>query len=205
MYFLQWDFVISGLIIIALLIPLYIYRKEIYSKFVREGSIKHFLRDIDAYLSLHHPKFKYNLDIVKKLDNEKDVRRKKILIVEYIIRQFAEYEYELKTQRPVSKEMLWGGYDQNSVLLKDNKLPIDWNQRKKAAWTRDKCRCNRCGKKTTIDNSQALLAKQMKNGGGFNLENIVILCNDCSRIIKSSNIEKTSKDLHILENLLRRV
>lgn len=45
----------------------------------------------------------------------------------------------------------------------------------------------------------------MKNGGGFNLENIVILCNDCSRVIRSENLEKTRKDLKILDNLMRRV
>ncbi|WP_157840859.1 hypothetical protein [Halarcobacter anaerophilus] len=45
----------------------------------------------------------------------------------------------------------------------------------------------------------------MKDGGGFNLENIVILCNDCSRIIKSSNLEKTRKDLNLLDKLMGKI
>lgn len=203
---LDLKFVIFGLIITFALIPLYIYRKEIYNKFVRPGDIKIFIKDVDAYLSLQHPKIKFDTSkILKKVEDEKDIRRKEILIVEDLIKQFVNHEYELSTQKLISKDKLWNNYDQNSKLLKDNKFPIDWNQRKEVAWIRDKNKCNRCGTKIKLIDAQALLAKQMKNGGGFNLENIVILCSDCARIIKSSNIEKTSRDLIVLDNLMKRV
>lgn len=202
---LDLKFVITGFILILALIPLYIYRKEIYAKFAKEGNINIFIREIDAFLTLHYPKFNFNFDIIEKLDEEADIRRKEILIVEDIVKQFATYEYELNTQATVDKDKLWKSYDSNSKLQKDNKFPIDWPQRKETAWMRDAGKCDRCGTKTKLVDAQPLLAKQMKNGGGFNLENIVILCNDCSRILRTSNIEKTRKDLHILDNLMRRV
>ncbi|PLY05694.1 MAG: hypothetical protein C0625_12810 [Arcobacter sp.] len=204
---LDLEFVIYGLIIILALIPLYIYRKAIYKKFYKTGNIKNFLRDIDAYLSVHHPKIKFDYShILKKVElEEKDIRIKETLIVEELVRQYANQDYELSTQKSIDKDKLWSSYDQNSKLLKDNKFPIDWNQRKEAAWMRDENRCNRCGIKMKLLDSHALLAKQMRNGGGFNLENIVILCNDCTRVIKSANLERTAKDLNILDNLMRRV
>lgn len=203
---LDVKFVLSGLIIIIILIPLYIYRKEIYNSFYKQGNIKQFLRNVDAYLSSTYPKIRFDFSkLEESVEEEKDIRIKETLIVEELVRQFAYYEYELNTQATVSKDKLWSSYDTNSKLVKDNKLPIDWNQRKEAAWIRDKNKCNRCGNKTKLVDAQALLAKQMKNGGGFNMENIVILCHDCSRVMKSANIERTRKDLNILDNLMRKV
>ncbi len=203
---LDVKFVSAGLIVILILIPLYIYRKEIYKRFYKSGNIKQFIRNVDAYLSTYHPKIRFDFSkLQEKVSEEKDIRIKETLIVEELVRQFTYYDYELHTQRTVSKDKLWNGYDTNSKLLKDNKFPIDWNQRKEAAWIRDENKCNRCGTKTKLVDAHALLAKQMRNGGGFNLENIVILCNDCTRVIKSANLERTRKDLNILDNLMRKV
>ena len=202
---LDIDFIISSLVIILTLIPLYIYRKEIYNHFYKSGDIESFFNDTKIYLSQNYPKIDFNFNILKKYRNEKDIRVKQILIVEDFIKQFANHKYELHTQKDIPKEMHWSGYDQNSILQKDNKLPSDWAQRKGAAWTRDKGRCNRCGTKISLENANALFAKQMRDGGGFNLENIVILCNDCTKIIKSSNIDKTVKDLPLLDKLIRKV
>ncbi len=202
---LDIKFTIIGSLLIFSLIPLYIYRKEIYNRFYKQGDIKKFIRDVDSYLSTNHPRIRFNFNILKKVENEKDIRIKETLIVEDLVGQFVYHEYELYTQKSVTKDKLWNGYDSNSKLLKDNKLPIDWQQRKEAAWLREEGKCNRCGTKSKLVDSQVLLAKQMRNGGGFNLENIVVLCNDCTRVIKSSNLEKTRKDLLILDNLMRKV
>lgn len=202
---LDIKFIILGLLIISSLIPLYIYRKEIYQRLYKQGDIKKFIRDVDSYLSAHYPKINFNFNIVDKVEDEKDIRIKETLIVEDLVGQFAYHEYELYTQKSIPKDKIWKGYDTNSKLLKDNKLPIDWQQRKEAAWFREEGKCNRCGTKSKLVDSNALLAKQMRNGGGFNLENIVILCKDCTRVIKSSNLERTRKDLAILDNLMRKV
>lgn len=202
---LDIKFVFFGFIIIFALIPLYIYRKEIYKRFAKKGNIKIFVKELDAYLSYHHPRINFEFSILERIDKDEDYRTNQILIVEDMVRQFAYYEYELSTQTGIAKSKLWSGYEQGSLLQKDNKLPNDWSKRKEAAWSRDGGKCNRCGTKIDVADANALLAKQMKNGGGFNLENIVILCNDCARVIKSSNIDKTRKDLNILDNLMRRV
>lgn len=203
---LDVNFVIVGLIVILLLIPLYIYRKKIYNRFYKKGNIKEFIKDLTFYLKETHPRINFDFSkLEEKVAQEKDIRIKETLVVEELVKQFAYFEYEMQTQKTLPKDKLWNGYDINSKLLKDNKLPIDWHQRKEAAWIRDENRCNRCGTRTKLMDAQALLAKQMKNGGGFNLENIVILCNDCTRIVKSTNLERTRKDLNILDRLMRRV
>jgi hypothetical protein len=203
--FLDFKFVFFGSLVILSLIPLYIYRKEIYKRFSKKGNIKVFIKDLKAYLTYNYPKINFNFDIVEKIDEKDLLKTKQILIIEDLARQFVYFEYELSTQKGVPKEKLWSSYDQNSTLHKDNKFPIDWPQRKEAAWNREEGNCNRCGTKTKLVDANALLAKQMKNGGGFNLENVVILCNDCARIIKSQNLEKTKKDLNFLDKLMKKV
>jgi len=203
--FLDFKFVFFGSLVTLSLIPLYIYRKEIYKRFSKKGNLKVFIKDLNAYLTYNYPKINFNFDIVEKLDEKDLLKTKQILIIEDLNNQFSYYEYELSTQKSVSKEKLWSSYDQNSTLHKDNKFPIDWPQRKEAAWNREEGKCNRCGTKTKLVDANALLAKQMKDGGGFNLENVVILCNDCTRIIKSSNLEKTKKDLNFLDKLMKKV
>jgi len=202
---LDTSFIIVGSILILSLIPLFIYRKRIYRRFNKTDDTSLFEEDVKIYLTNNYPKIKFNYDALKKFDNEKNIQVKQILKIEELIKQFVNFKYELSTQKGVHHTMLWSGYDQNSKLLKDNKYPKDWARRRKAAWTRDEGICNRCGYKTKISEANALLAKQMKDGGGFNLENIVILCNDCARIIKSSNLEKTSKDLNLLDKLMDKV
>ncbi len=203
--FLDFKFVFFGSLVTLSLIPLYIYRKEIYKRFSKKGNLKVFIKDLNIYLTYNYPKINFNFDIVEKLDEKDLLKTKQILIIEDLNNQFSYYEYELSTQKSVLKEKLWSSYDQNSTLHKDNKFPVDWPQRKEAAWNREEGKCNRCGTKTKLVDANALLAKQMKDGGGFNLENVVILCNDCTRIIKSSNLEKTKKDLNFLDKLMKKV
>ncbi len=202
---LDSKFVFFGSLIIISLIPLYIYRKEIYKGLSKKGNLKVFIEDLKIYLSYNYPKINFNFNIVEKLEKNDSFKTKQILIIEDLNSQFSYYEYELNTQKSVSKDKLWSSYEQNSTLHKDNKLPIDWSKRKEIAWFREDGKCNRCGTKTKLVDANALLAKQMKNGGGFNLENIVILCNDCTRIIKSQNLEKTKKDLKFLDKLMKKV
>ncbi|RXJ90518.1 HNH endonuclease [Arcobacter sp. CECT 8983] len=202
---LDLKYVLIGFLIIASIIPLYIYRKQIYRRLYKKGSTKGFMKDCEIYLVSNHPKIPFDFSIEKKYRDEKDIRVKETLIVEDFINQYLEYEYDLITQKSVPKESLWAGYEANSRLIKDNKRPIDWAKRKEAAWNRDKGLCNRCGTKIKLVDAQVLLAKQMKDGGGFNLENIVILCTDCAKVIKSANKQKTAKDLNITYKLMKKV
>ncbi|MCP4969018.1 MAG: HNH endonuclease [Arcobacter sp.] len=203
---LDLQFIIFGSIIILSLVPLYIYREKVFKKFYKSNNdIKFFLENIAIYLSATYPKIPFRNNNFKKYTKENNMRTQEILIIEELVKQYVNYEYELKTQKSIPKEKLWSSYEKNSKLLKDNKLPIDWQQRKETACLRDNNKCNRCGTKIKSSNANILLAKQMKNGGGFNLENIVVLCPDCTKILKSSNLEKTSRDLNILDNLMKKV
>lgn len=201
---LDLTFIFIGCVIILSLIPLYIYRKTILKKLGAYSGIDTFFNDLKNYLKSNYPNIDFNFNILQKYEKEQDLNIKETLIVEDFVKQFTYYEYELTTQQGVPKNMLWSSYEQNSILIKDNHLPSDWAQRKKTAWLRDEGRCNRCGLKIDLDHSNALLAKQMKDGGGFNLENIVTLCQDCSKIIKSTDLEKTRRDLNLLDKLLRK-
>ncbi len=202
---LDLKYILIGFLIIGSIIPLYFYREAIYRRLYKKGSIKAFMKDCEIYLVSNHPKIPFDFNIEEKYQDEKDIRVKETLIVEDFVNQYLEYEYELTTQTSLPKESLWGGYEANSRLVKDNKRPTDWARRKEAAWNRDNGKCNRCGTKTKLVDSQALLAKQMKDGGGFNLENIVILCSDCAKVIKSENKQRTAKDLNLTYKLMKKV
>ncbi|WP_052502678.1 hypothetical protein [Halarcobacter anaerophilus] len=128
---LDITFTVIGSFLILSLIPLYIYRKEIYRKFSKAGDTKTLINDLKSYLSANCPKIKFDYNVLKKFEKESDIRVKQTLIVEELIKQFAYFQYEMNTQKSVPHNMLWSSYDQNSKLLKDNKLPKDWTQRKK--------------------------------------------------------------------------
>ncbi len=202
---LEVDFIVAALVIIALLLPLYIYRKKIFKRFYKEGSSSEFIKDIYTSIKSNYPKAQIDFSCIKKHFTEKDIERQQVLISEELANQFANYPYELKTQPSIPENHLWSSYQQNSKLKKDNKFPVDWSQRKELAWLRDKKQCNRCGISISINDANALLVKQMKHGGGFNLENIVILCNDCSRIVRTTNPDRLARDLQFMDNLLKKI
>lgn len=202
---LDVKFVLIGFLLIASLIPLYIYRREIYKKINKKGNIKAFLKDVEIYLKSNHPRINFDFSIISKYKNEKDIHVQEALIIEDFINQFVNYEYELTTQNPVAKEKLWSSYDMNSKVVSEEKRPNDWARRKETAWNRDHGKCNRCGTKTKLVDAQILLARQTKDGGGFNLENLVVLCSDCSKVIRTANKQKIGKDLNISEKLIKKV
>ncbi len=199
------DYIIITTILLILLIPLYIYRKVFIKKFNKKPDIGYFIKDITFSLKTNYPKFVFDFKIINKYSNEPNFKTQQILIIEDLIKQFIKKEFVFSTQKNVEKKYLWLTYEENSRLKKDNKLPSDWMQRKNAALKRDKNKCNRCEYSVSKKNSHALLIKQMKDGGGFNFENIVILCNDCNRIIKSNYNENIYHDLHIMDELLNKI
>lgn len=202
---LEFEYTIIGFVIIASLIPLYIYRKEIYKRVYKKGSTKTFMKDCEIFLVSNYPKIKFDFNIESKYQEDEDIRIKQTLLAEDFVNQFINHEYELSTQDSVSKDKLWGGYEAASRPVKGDKRPSDWARRKQTAWNRDSGKCNRCGTKTKLIDSQVLLAKQVEDSGGFNLENIVILCSDCAKVVKSQDIQKISKDLIITDKLMNKV
>lgn len=197
---LDIEFVIYSSIIIACLIPLYVYRKKVFKFIYKTGDISLFVNDLKIHMQKEHPKIKFDYSIIDKTKNEKDIRIRETLIVEDIINQFFSYEYTKKTQSDIDREKHWPGYVEKSKT--NDKYPNDWPLRKSFVFKRDNGRCNRCGHQLSIDNMITSFVKDIQNGGGYNFENIVSLCSDCNRILNSKDPKSTIRSLNINEKLM---
>ncbi len=197
---LDLDFIISASLLIACIIPLYIYRRKIFPFIYKKGDIDLFLKDLKLHMMEIHPKFNYDYSIVEKTKDEKDIRIRETLIVENIVEQYFNFEYIKKTQKTIPSDKFWKGYEEHSKS--SSKLPSDWPRRKELAYTRDEGKCNRCYRKIKIDDTYTSFAKNIENGGGYNFENIIILCSDCNKIINSTNPTSTIHNLALNEELM---
>ena len=198
------DFAIYSLICLSALIPLYVYREKIFKFLYKSSDFGAFLTEIQKYLQNNHPFINFDFSIVEKTKNEDNPKTRQILVAEDFISQFAEFEMNITTQDSVDKELIWQTYEMDS-LPKKEKLPKDWLRRKDTAWKRDNCQCRRCGIKTTINDSQLYLVKDIKDGGTYHFENIITLCNDCYRILNTQDIGKIAKSLNITDTLMSKV
>lgn len=197
---LDITFIVLSSLIILSLIPLYIYRKEVFKSIYKKGEINLFIRDLKLHMQTHHPKININYSIIKKTETEKDIRIRETLIVENILNQFFNYNYNKETQIDIKRENHWSGYEENS---KSNpKSPIDWQKRKEFSWKRDNGKCNRCGQEIHIKDSITVYVKDIQNGGGYNFENLINLCSDCNKIIHSKNQNSTISNLILNDKLM---
>ena len=197
---LDIDFIIVGILLIISLLPLYIYRKKIFVKYQSGEKFHLFVKDLKLIMNQHHPKIKIDYSIISKSENEKNIQLRETLIVENIIQQFFDYPYKKESQEMIPKDKLWANYMEKSVS--NAKYPSDWQQRKELAWKRDNKCCNRCGDKITLDNTFSIFVKDIKDGGGYNFENIIILCSDCNKILNSTNTKNTLFSLVINDRLM---
>lgn len=197
---LEYDFIFFGSLIIMSLLPLYIYRKNIFYFYYEKEDISSFISDLQIYLDKNIPNISFNYDILTKVKDEKDSRIKQTLIIEDMILQFNNYEYSTTTQETVSNTLLWSSYENDSRVLK-NRAPTDLIRRKELAWRRDGESCNRCGQKIKLLESHISFAKNIEDGGTYHFENLAILCNDCYRI---NNSNSYICDLHLENTLMRK-
>lgn len=197
---LDIEFVIYSSIIISCLIPLYIYRKKVFAFAYEKGDISLFVKDLKRHMKNEHPKINFDYSIIDKTKNEKDIRIRQTIIVENIVNQFFFFEYSKKTQKDIQREKHWSGYEEKSKS--NDKYPNDWAIRKDFAWKREEGRCDRCGNKVPLDNTFTTFVKDIKDGGGFNFENIIILCVDCNKVINSQNPKNTISSLNLNEKLM---
>ena len=200
---LDYTFVIYSSLLIACIIPLYIYRQKVFSFAYKTGSIEFFIQDLKTHMQNNHPKIPFNYSIIEKTKNEKDIRIRETLIVEDIISQFFYYKYEKNTQKGIPREKLWTGYEEKS--FSNPKTPMDWQERRELAWQRDKNKCNRCGTKIKLEDVFTTFAKDIAKGGGYNFENIIILCSDCNKVLNSKNPKSSIASLHLNDTLMKYV
>jgi len=198
------DFVIYSLIALSLLSPVYLYRKKIFKFLYKPSDFITFLTEVKKYFNLNHPRINVSYSIVEQTLNEQNPKTRQILVVENLLSQFCEFEMFITTQTPVDKEHLWQTYE-NDALPKKDKLPKDWLRRKDTAWKRDNCQCKRCGIKIQMNDTQIYLIKDIKDGGTYHFENMITVCNDCNRILNSTDLGKTVKSLDITDSLMNKI
>lgn len=197
---LDSTFIILSTLLIGSLIPLYIYRKRVFPFAYRTGNLDLFIKDIKQYMKQEYPNLEIDYSIIKKTKDEKDIKVRETLIVENIINQFFYYAYEKNTQGTVSKEKLWTNYEKKS--FSNPKFPSDWKERRALSWQRDNGKCNRCGTKMRLEDTFTTFAKDIDEGGGYNLENIIILCSDCNKVINSENPKNSIASLQLNDKLM---
>jgi len=197
---LDIEFVIYAGLLVSLIIPLYIYRQRIFSFAYKTGNLEFFIKDLKLHMKKEHPKINFDYSIIEKTKDEKDIRIREILILEDIVNQFYNYEYIKDTQNPVPREKLWVGYDERS--RSNPKVPNDWIERRELAWHRDNKRCNRCGTEISFNDMYTAFARDIKDGGGYNFENIIVLCSDCQKILNSQNPKNTIASLTLNDKLM---
>jgi 5-methylcytosine-specific restriction endonuclease McrA len=188
-------------LLIACLIPLYIFKNKIFKSSFRNANFDLFLKDLRIHLKQHHPKINFDFSIVNRTKDEPDLKVRETIIVENIVEQYFFSKYEKKTQKPLPKDKLWSGYEEKSQS--NSKYPSDWIQRKDLVWQRDNKCCDRCGDKIIqIRNAYTQFVKEINNGGGYNAENIILVCQDCNQILNSTNPKNTIFSLNLYERLM---
>ena len=198
---LDLNYIIFSSLIIACLLLLYIYKEKIFKiKSKDNEAFASFLKDLKLYMLQHHPKIEIDYRIVGKTKNEEDMELRQTLIIESVIKQFFNFPYQNETQASIPREKLWINYEEKS---KSNpKYPSDWALRKEFAWRRDNKCCNRCAQELNINETYTSFVKEIKDGGGYNLENIITLCVNCNRIVDSKNPKSTISSLVLNDKLM---
>ena len=194
------NFIIPIILIVFGLFIYIIIFKKLKPNNQTNNEFELFLKNVKNHMKENHPKIKIDYSIISKSENEKNIQLRETLIVENIIQQFFDYPYKKESQEMIPKDKLWANYMEKSVS--NAKYPSDWQQRKELAWKRDNKYCNRCGDKITLDNTFSIFVKNIKDGGGYNFENIIILCSDCNKILNSTNTKNTLFSLALNDRLM---
>jgi len=196
--YLTIGFLLFFVLILAILLILYISRgkKSLPLKYKNDDNFNLFLKDLKLYLEHHHPKIDFNYHVIGNTIHEKKEEMRELLVIENIVEQFYNHKYQKVSQSDIPREKYWPNYIEKS---NSEKLPNDWPLRKESVWRRDNKCCNRCGKVMTLDETYTCFVKDIRSGGGYNFENIIILCVDCNKIV---NLKSTYSSLTLNDKLM---
>ncbi|HFU74915.1 MAG TPA: hypothetical protein ENK66_01585 [Arcobacter sp.] len=199
-HYLGADFSIASMLLLTtIFIFIFYFRKKIFPFLYKQETLEPFLEDVKSYLQTTYPKFNFDYNFIETL-NEQNPDAKKYEILDNIILQYINFPYKPNITSSLN-EKLWDSYVFYSKP-DGTKKPKDWMQRKNAVIEREKQICQRCSKKITLLKSDLIFVKPIESGGSYYLENLVIICNDCSKIEKNKLDNKTDlKNLEIKENL----
>ncbi len=198
---LGFDYVLYSSIILVMVVPMYIYRKKIFTFAYKTDGFSEFVKELKIYLKRTYPKFNFNFSIITRTADQKDIRVRQSLIVENIISQLIEFEFSPDTQDPIAKDKLWIGYDEYSKPAA--RKPGDWKKRRNIVWQRDKKSCVRCSKPVKFDEATTSYVTDTEIGGGFNVENLFTICRDCNLILNKddTSIKFRASNLDVYDHL----
>jgi hypothetical protein len=192
MFYLGTDYVVSSIIWLTIVgIFVFAFRKKIFKRFYQDESLDNFIDKLTIYLKETYPNIKFNLSIIKVSESEPNPDTRKYMIISDIFNQFSTLKLDkskLPTLTPQS--MQWQGYVFNCEPNK-NKLPPDWGKRKTALLQRDGKRCIRCSRKLELHSAEVHMIRSLEDGGKYYLENLILVCKDCKKILENDLKKKT--------------
>ena len=174
--------------------------KEEEIKELKLDKFQLFLDLVNSYLKREYPSINFDLSFYKDKKEEDNLKVQKATLIAEVIRQFADFHWEKKTQKSVKKEILWSGYGVNSQPSK--KIPQDFLRRKELVFFRDDGICNRCGNiMDKIQKSSIILAQESDENGGYNVENLILLCSSCYNLTQNQDKSFSEIPLRIRDDL----
>lgn len=169
--------------------------KSLFSKSDDLEKYEIFVNLLKNYLENYYPKILFDFSNKNRLQKEFNLNLQKSFFIESLIKQFIEFDYKKITQNSVKRELTWEGYGLNSTPNK--KVPNDFIRRKELVFYRDKSTCNRCG--TVMERlSQAsfCFVQEIEDGGGYNIENIILLCSSCNQVV--NNFKENYNEMELI-------
>ena len=174
--------------------------KEEEIKELKLDKFQLFLDLVNSYLKREYPSINFDLSFYKDKKEEDNLKVQKATLIAEVIRQFADFHWEKKTQKSVKKEILWSGYGVNSQPSK--KIPQDFLRRKELVFFREEGICNRCGNiMDKIQKSSIILAQESDENGGYNIENLILLCSSCYNLTQNQDKSFSEIPLRIRDDL----
>lgn len=174
--------------------------KEEEIKELKLDKFQLFLDLVNSYLKREYPNINFDLSFYKDKKEEDNLKVQKATLIAEVIRQFADFHWEKKTQKSVKKEILWSGYGVNSQPSK--KIPQDFLRRKELVFFREEGICNRCGNiMDKIQKSSIILAQESDENGGYNVENLILLCSSCYNLTQNQDKSFSEIPLRIRDDL----
>ena len=174
--------------------------KEEEIKELKLDKFQLFLDLVNSYLKREYPNINFDLSFYKDKKEEDNLKVQKATLIAEVIRQFADFHWEKKTQKSVKKEILWSGYGVNSQPNK--KIPQDFLRRKELVFFREQGTCNRCGNvMDKIQKSSIILAQESDENGGYNIENLILLCSSCYNLTQNQDKSFSEIPLRIRDDL----
>ncbi len=162
--------------------------------------MQHFFDLVHSHLTSECLNITFDLSLYENNEEEDNLKVQKATLIAEVIRQFADFHWEKKTQKSVKKEILWSGYGVNSQPSK--KIPQDFLRRKELVFFRDEGICNRCGNTMDkIQKSSIILAQESAENGGYNVENLILLCSNCYNLIQNQDKSFSEIPLRIRDDL----